>query len=83
LDPEHRAHIWNGFRQLSEMGRTILVTTHIMDEAARCDTVVMLRQGKIIAQDSPDELLRRTRSTDLEQAFLKLGAAQQKSQDKK
>ncbi|MDR2721579.1 MAG: ABC transporter ATP-binding protein [Coriobacteriaceae bacterium] len=73
LDPEHRIHIWDGFRELCTQGKTLLVTTHIMDEAARCDTVAMLRAGKLIAKDSPAALLKRTKTTDLEAAFLKLG----------
>ncbi|MCL1799544.1 MAG: ABC transporter ATP-binding protein [Eggerthellaceae bacterium] len=73
LDPEHRIHIWEGFRELAGRGKTLLVTTHIMDEAQRCDTVAMLRAGKLIAEGSPAELLKRTGTSDLESAFMRLG----------
>ena len=72
LDPAHRRVIWDEFARLAAAGATILVTTHIMDEATRCHRVVMLQNGKIIAQGSPADILKKTGCTDLESAFLAL-----------
>ncbi len=74
LDPAHRRVIWDEFDRLAADGTTILVTTHIMDEAARCHRVVMLQGGRIIAQGSPTDILTQTGTTDLESAFLALDA---------
>ncbi|MDR1421716.1 MAG: ABC transporter ATP-binding protein [Coriobacteriales bacterium] len=70
LDPEHRLELWRGFRELARMGSGLLITTHVMDEAASCDRIIMLRDGKILAEGSPAELIMRSGSTTLEQAFL-------------
>lgn len=72
LDPAHRRAIWDEFDRLAAEGTTILVTTHIMDEAARCHRIVMLQGGKIIAQGSPASILAQTGTSDLESAFLVL-----------
>ena len=72
LDPNHRFVIWDEFSRLSQSGKTLLVTTHIMDEAARCDRIVMLHDGRIIASDTPSALLEQTGADNLELAFLKL-----------
>ena len=74
LDPAHRRVIWDEFDRLAAEGTTILVTTHIMDEAARCHRIVMLQGGRIIAQGSPTDILTQTGTTDLESAFLALDA---------
>ena len=72
LDPAHRRVIWDEFDRLAAEGTTILVTTHIMDEAARCHRIVMLQNGRIIAQGSPADILAQTGTSDLESAFLAL-----------
>ena len=72
LDPAHRRVIWDEFDRLAAEGTTILVTTHIMDEAARCHRIVMLQNGRIIAQGSPEDILAQTGTSDLESAFLAL-----------
>lgn len=72
LDPDHRRHIWNEFEAMAAAGKTILVTTHVMDEAARCSSIAMLYKGKIIATGSPKEILNRTDTDNLEDAFLAL-----------
>ena len=72
LDPAHRRVIWDEFDRLAAEGTTILVTTHIMDEAARCHRIVMLQNGRIIAQGSPTDILTQTGTADLESAFLAL-----------
>jgi ABC-type multidrug transport system ATPase subunit len=68
--------LWAEFRRLACAGTTILVTTHVMDEATSCDVIVMLRDGRAIAQGSPASLIARTRTENLEQAFLTLSDAQ-------
>ena len=72
LDPVLRRDLWALFTDLAHRGRTLLVSSHVMDEAARCDRVLLLREGQLIADATPDELRRRTGQDDLEQAFLAL-----------
>ena len=76
LDPDHRIRIWEEFRRLAAGGAAILVTTHVMDEAARCDEIAMLHLGRLIACAPPDALLRRTGAATLEDAFLALCRAE-------
>ena len=76
LDPVLREQLWKLFRYLVEAGKTILVSSHVMDEAERCDDLVLIRDGEIVAHDAPHVLCRRTGTKTVEQAFLKLvGAA--------
>jgi ABC-2 type transport system ATP-binding protein len=72
LDPVLRRDLWNQFRSLAAQGKTVLVSTHVMDEAERCDELVLLRDGQIVATGSPAALLEQTRTADLEAAFLAL-----------
>jgi len=72
VDPELRVAFWTYFEQLRDSGVTILITTHYMDEARRCDVVGMMRGGRLIAQGGPKELLSLTGETSLEDAYLKL-----------
>jgi ABC-2 type transport system ATP-binding protein len=72
LDPVLRRDLWEFFHGLAESGATLLVSSHVMDEARRCDELVLLRDGRIVAAESPDALLARTGAADLEQAFLSL-----------
>jgi ABC-2 type transport system ATP-binding protein len=72
LDPVLREELWSTFRSLAEAGTTLLVSSHVMDEASRCDRLLLMRDGALIADDAPEALLARTSSTDLEQAFLSL-----------
>ncbi len=72
LDPLLRRDLWDFFHELADGGTTILVSSHVMDEAARCDRLLLLRNGRIIADLPPDELLRRTGAADLDDAFLRL-----------
>jgi ABC-2 type transport system ATP-binding protein len=60
------------FHRLADDGATLLVSSHVMDEAERCDELVLLREGRVVAADAPQDLLRRTRTGDLEDAFLQL-----------
>ena len=75
LDPVLRRGFWSRFRQLADSGRTLLVSSHIMDEAERCDLLAFVRDGRILASDTPDALRRRTGQGDLEDAFLMLAGA--------
>ena len=72
LDPELRAHLWENFRQFNQVGTTIIISSHTMDDAAHCDRLVFLRQGRIIAAGTPDELRAAVGRPDasLEDAFL-------------
>jgi ABC-2 type transport system ATP-binding protein len=77
LDPLLRRDLWDFFHELADAGTTLLVSSHVMDEAARCDRLVLLREGRILADLAPDELLRRTGVADLDTAFLRLVEAEQ------
>jgi ABC-2 type transport system ATP-binding protein len=72
LDPVLREELWELFHRIAADGTAVLVTSHVMDEAARCDRLVLLREGVVIADDTPDGLRRRTDTADLDQAFLRL-----------
>jgi ABC-2 type transport system ATP-binding protein len=72
LDPVLRHELWRLFQGLAAAGRTILVSSHVMDEASRCDDLVLLRDGALVATLTPAELRERTGLDDLEQAFLQL-----------
>jgi ABC-2 type transport system ATP-binding protein len=75
LDPVLRQDLWRLFRGLAEGDRTILISTHVMDEADRCDELILMREGAIVATGSPSELRERTGTDDIEQAFMKLADA--------
>jgi ABC-2 type transport system ATP-binding protein len=77
LDPVLRRELWEFFHELAESGTTLLVSSHVMDEAARCDRLVLLREGSVLADLTPDELLRRTGASDLDSAFLSLVEGEQ------
>ena len=72
LDPLLRRELWSTFHALAEEGRTVLVSSHVMDEAERCDRLLLLRGGRLLAAAEPDELLRSTGAPDLDAAFLRL-----------
>lgn len=77
IDPELRVAIWNElFHLKSEQQKTILITTHVMDEAEKCDQVAMVRDGAILASGTPAELKRHYGVNQLEEAFLKAGREQ-------
>ncbi|GEP84847.1 putative ABC transporter [Staphylococcus piscifermentans] len=71
IDPSLRQSIWRELRQLSEAGQTILMTTHVMDEAERCDKVGLLVDGHIFALGTPAELKQRFNADSIEAVFLK------------
>jgi ABC-2 type transport system ATP-binding protein len=72
LDPVLRRDLWQLFKRLAAEGKTLLVSSHVMDEAGRCDRVLLMREGRIIADATPDELRQTTGEDDLERAFLVL-----------
>ncbi len=71
-DPLLRRRLWADFRQLAERGTTILVSSHVMDEAIRCDRLLLLYEGTLLAQGTPADLLAATACADLEEGFLRL-----------
>jgi ABC-2 type transport system ATP-binding protein len=72
LDPVLRDDLWTTFRGLADRGVTLLVSSHVMDEASHCDSLLLLRDGELLASETPDSLLRRTGAPDLDTAFLRL-----------
>jgi ABC-2 type transport system ATP-binding protein len=75
IDPVLRKNIWNSFYELKKKGTTIVVTTHVMDEADKCDRLGMIRDGQLIAVGTPEELKSHTNSESIEEAFLVYGGA--------
>jgi ABC-2 type transport system ATP-binding protein len=70
LDPVLRRDLWAEFRRLAADGATLLVSSHVMDEAKACDRLLMMRDGRLLAVGPEEEILQRTGTTDLTQAFL-------------
>lgn len=70
VDPELRSSFWSYFKDLASKGVTVLITTHYMDEANRCDRVGMIRLGKLVAVGSPEHMKEETGQPSLEDAFL-------------
>ncbi len=73
IDPVLRKSIWEELYRLSEQGKTIIVTTHVMDEAEKCHRLGMMRDGKMIAEGSPEELKKSVNATTIEEVFLAYG----------
>lgn len=72
LDPVLRRDLWTLFHRLATSGVTLLVSSHVMDEATRCDRLLLLREGRLVADDTPGGLLDTTGAPDVEHAFLAL-----------
>lgn len=72
LDPVLRNELWTLFRRLGDSGTTLLISSHVMDEADRCQRLLFMREGQILADGTPDDLRQRTGTLNLEQAFLYL-----------
>jgi ABC-2 type transport system ATP-binding protein len=72
LDPDVRVNFWNFFESLAQCGTTLIISSHTMDDAAHCQKLIFLRQGKVIALGTPQELRSATGRADasLEDAFL-------------
>ncbi|HEX5199473.1 ABC transporter ATP-binding protein [Paractinoplanes rhizophilus] len=71
-DPVLRADLWGKFHALAGQGTTLLVSSHVMDEARRCDRLLLIREGEIIADDTPAAVRAAAGTDDLEEAFLRL-----------
>lgn len=71
-DPVLRDELWKKFRELASDGCTLVVSSHVMDEANRCDRLLLIREGAIIADDTPDAVKQRAGTDDLDLAFLTL-----------
>jgi len=72
VDPELRASFWTYFNALTARGKTVLITTHYMEEASRCDMVALVHRGRLLARDAPAAIKERTGSANLDDAFLAL-----------
>ncbi len=71
-DPVLREELWDSFRQRADRGATVLVSSHVMDEANRCDRLLLTRDGGLLADETPDAVKQRAGTDDLDQAFLTL-----------
>jgi ABC-2 type transport system ATP-binding protein len=72
LDPVLRRDLWDFFNELADSGSTLLVSSHVMDEADRCEQLVLIREGHLLAVESPERLREQTGKDDLDAAFLQL-----------
>ncbi|MET9313910.1 ABC transporter ATP-binding protein [Kribbella sp. NPDC003505] len=72
LDPVLRRDLWALFHRLADGGATLLVSSHVMDEASRCDRLLLMREGELLADDTPQALLASAGAEEMEQAFLTL-----------
>ncbi len=72
LDPLLRRDLWALFERLRDGGATLLLSTHVLDEASHCDDVLLLRDGRLLAAETPAGLRRATGTDDLDEAFVRL-----------
>ena len=77
LDPVLRVELWERFHALAAAGTTLVVSSHVMDEAGRCDRLLLLREGRLLADSTPARLRAESGTDDLEESFLRLVRAQQ------
>src|SRR3954462_5452839 len=77
LDPVLRVELWDRFHALADAGTTLIVSSHVMDEAGRCDRLLLLRDGELLADSTPAQLRADGRSDDLEEAFLNVVRARE------
>ena len=70
LDPVTREELWTTFHALAQKGTTLLVSSHVMDEAFRCDRVLLMREGRLLASTTADDLLKSTGAETVDSAFL-------------
>ncbi len=78
VDPELRASFWENFGKLKASGKTVVITTHYMDEAKHCDRVGLMHRGRLVAEGRPDDVVAGAGAHDLEEAFLKLATGDRK-----
>ena len=79
IDPALRVEFWKYFRQLAAAGTTIVVSSHVMDEADRCDELLLMFHGKVLARGDPAEIRSQAGVENIEDAFLKLGGGEAES----
>jgi ABC-2 type transport system ATP-binding protein len=72
LDPVLREHLWSLFRELAVDGRSLLISSHVMDEAEKCADILLLRDGRVLSHGPKQELLQKTKKSTVEEAFLML-----------
>lgn len=72
LDPVLRQELWTLFVELAKTGKTLLVSSHVMDEAERCQDLLLLREGKLLWHDSQENLLKHTRTSSVQDAFMSM-----------
>jgi ABC-2 type transport system ATP-binding protein len=72
LDPVLRRDLWKLFHSIADRGSAVLVSSHVMDEAERCDHLLLMREGAILAHDTPAAIKEQAGTDDIESAFLKL-----------
>jgi ABC-2 type transport system ATP-binding protein len=72
LDPVLRRDLWALFRRLADDGAALLISSHVMDEAEHCDRILLMREGRLLADGTRDDLLERSRAATVEEAFLRL-----------
>ena len=72
LDPLLRSELWRDFHRLADGGTTLLISSHVMDEAGECDQLLLMREGRLLRHCSPDDLRRETGEQDLGRAFLEI-----------
>lgn len=77
LDPVLRQNLWQLFNRLAGQGTTLIISSHSMDEAQRCDDLVLIRNGEVIAHNSPEEFRRQTGVKTVEEGFLKLAGGKE------
>ena len=75
VDPQLRVQFWDYFREMAAAGTTILVSSHVMDEAERCQRLGLIQYGRVLAEGSPNEVRALAGTSNLEEAFLKLAGA--------
>jgi ABC-2 type transport system ATP-binding protein len=76
IDPALRVQFWSYFRQLAGQGTTIVVSSHVMDEADRCDELLLMFHGKVLARGSGAQIRQQAGAQDMEEAFLRLGGGE-------
>jgi ABC-2 type transport system ATP-binding protein len=81
VDPELRASFWDNFGKLKASGKTVVITTHYMDEAKHCDRIGLMHRGRLIAEGPPAQVVEEAGAEDLEDAFLKLASRDIKGVD--
>jgi len=79
VDPQLRVELWDGFRRMADAGTTIVVSSHVMDEAERCQRLGLIQFGRMLAEGSPAEVRARAGTQNLEEAFLRFAGEKEES----